>query len=245
MMAGMTDPPPGTRQAAEAFVLVRRLLRGAGFIDRDTICPPRLRRDLHAPVAAEAQAYAGAPDRLVVVVTRLVEGTAALEDALAGLATDAWGYDVNILGTAPGITQLDELRLWLVGDAAGLPERLVALGFAPAAGGFARVGTEARFPDLPAGFDAPVFPVWTSPPGSAPFAHPARRVLGYACPTPPPGALLEGTVRGFRLVQGGVPFRTVHRLRVVLPVVVDGIDAGQRLRDAVGTAHVLRATFAP
>ncbi|CAH0287148.1 hypothetical protein [Roseomonas sp. CECT 9278] len=241
----MTDPPPGTRQAAEAFALARRLLRGAGFIDRDTICPPRLRRDLHAPTPAEAQAYAGGPDRMVVVVTRLLHDAAAREDALAGLANDAWGYDVNILGTAPEIMQLDELRLWLLDDAAGLADRLVALGFAPAAGGFARGGAEARFPDLPAGFAAPVFPVWTSVPGSAPFAHPARRVLGYACPTPPPGALLEGTVRGFRLVQGGVPFRSLDRLRVVLPVVVGGAATGQRLRDAVALAHVLRETFAP
>jgi len=242
----MTDSPAATRQAAEAVALARRLLRGAGFIDRDTIAPPRLRRDLHAPVPEEAQAYAAAGQRLVVVFTRPVAGAAALEEALAGLAADAWGYDVNILGTAPGIAELDELRLWLVEDAAALPARLAAIGFAPAAGGFARAGVEPRFPDLPAGFAAPVFPVWTSPPGSAPFAHPARRILGYACPTPPPGAVLEGMVRGFRIVQGGVAFRTVHRLRVVVPVVIGASAAttGQRLRDAIALAPVLREAVA-
>lgn len=240
----MTHPPAGPRQAAEAFALARRLLRGAGFIDRDTICPPRLRRDLHAPAPDEAQAYAAAGQRLIVAFTRLVTDAGAQEAALAGLALDGWGYDVNILGTAPEVTHIDELRLWLVGDAAALPAPLAALGFTPAAGGFARGAPEARFPDLAAGFAAPVFPVWTSPPGSAPFATPARRILGYACPTPPPGAVLEGTVRGFRIVQGGVRFRTVHRLRVVLPVIL-GADAAmttQRLRDAVALAHVLRET---
>lgn len=241
----MTPPPPAPRPAADAFALARRLLRGAGFIDRDTIAPARLRRDLHAPTPDEAQAYAADGTRLIVAFTRRVIGAAGLEAALAGIAFDAWGYDVNILGTAPDIAEVDELRLWLLEDGAGLAARLAAIGFAPAPPGFAQGYRVARFPDLPAGFAAPVFPVWTHAPGALPSDPPARRILGYACPTPPAGARLESVQRRFSIVRDGVAFRPVHKLRVVLPVILgdDPAATAQRLREAVAPAHALREAF--
>jgi hypothetical protein len=241
-MAAVTNPPPGAHGMAEAFALARRLLAGAGFIDRDTIAPPRLRRDLHAPTPQEAQAYAmGGPDRLIVALARRIDDAAALEEALAGMAFDRWGYDVNILGSAPEVARVEELHLWLLAQDAPVAARLAAMGFAAIQGGFSQGYEVPRFPDLPPGLDAPVFPVPTTPAGADPFATPGQSILGYACPAPPPGAIIEATVRGFAIVQAGVPFRSIRKLRVVVPIMLgDGPQAtARRLRDAVALAHVL------